>query len=87
MSYLLDTIQFEQSNILVLGDLMLDRYLWGDVERISPEAPVPIFHVRRQSEIPGGAENVGSNLVGLGASGTVIGICGRDAVGERLVSF
>ena len=74
MSYSLDVKQFEQSNILVLGDLMLDRYLWGDVERISPEAPVPIFHVRRQSEIPGGAGNVVSNLVGLSASVTVIGI-------------
>ena len=87
MSYLLDVKQFEQSNILVLGDLMLDRYLWGDVERISPEAPVPVFHVRRQSEIPGGAGNVVSNLVGLGATVTVIGIRGRDAAGERLVKL
>lgn len=87
MSYLLDAKQFEQSNVLVLGDLMLDRYLWGDVERISPEAPVPIFHVRRQSEIPGGAGNVVSNLVGLTASVTVIGICGRDAAGERLAKL
>ena len=87
MSHLLDVKKIEQSNVLVLGDLMLDRYLWGDVERISPEAPVPIFHVRRQSEIPGGAGNVVSNLIGLGASVTVIGICGRDAAGERLAKL
>lgn len=87
MSYLLDAIQFEQSNVLVLGDLMLDCYLWGDVERISPEAPVPVFHIRRQSEIPGGAGNVVSNLIGLGAAVTVIGIRGRDAAGERLIKL
>ena len=87
MSYFLDAIQFEQSNVLVLGDLMLDRYLWGDVERISPEAPVPIFHVRRQSEIPGGVGNVVSNLVGLGATVTMIGVRGRVAAGERLIKL
>lgn len=87
MSYFLDAKQFEGRNILVLGDLMLDRYLWGDVERISPEAPVPVFHVRRQSEIPGGAGNVVSNLVGLGAGVTVIGIRGRDLAGERLIEL
>ena len=87
MSYFLDAKQLERQNILVLGDLMLDRYLWGDVERISPEAPVPVFHIRRQSEIPGGAGNVVSNLVGLGASVTVIGICGRDAAGDRLTQL
>jgi D-beta-D-heptose 7-phosphate kinase/D-beta-D-heptose 1-phosphate adenosyltransferase len=75
---------FEQKRILVVGDIMLDRYFWGDVERISPEAPVPIFHLRKQSEIPGGAGNVVSNLVGLGASVTVIGIRGNDEAGERL---
>lgn len=87
MSYSLDARQFERRNILVLGDLMLDRYLWGDVERISPEAPVPVFHIRRQSEIPGGAGNVVSNLVGLGATVTVIGVRGRDAAGERLIKL
>ena len=87
MSYFLDAKQLEHRNILVLGDLMLDRYLWGDVERISPEAPVPVFHVRRQSEIPGGAGNVVSNLVGLGATVTVIGVRGRDAAGERLIKL
>lgn len=75
---------FRKRKILVVGDLMLDRYLWGDVERISPEAPVPIFHVRKQTEIPGGAGNVVSNLIGLGASVIVIGICGEDLQGQHL---
>lgn len=76
--------KFTQSRIVVVGDLMLDRYLWGDVERISPEAPVPVFHVKKLSEIPGGAGNVVSNLTGLGCSVIVIGVCGNDATGERL---
>jgi rfaE bifunctional protein kinase chain/domain len=80
----LDTKKFEKSRILVVGDIMLDRYLWGDVERISPEAPVPVFHIRKQSELPGGAGNVVSNLVGLGCLVTVIGICGEDESGKRL---
>jgi D-beta-D-heptose 7-phosphate kinase/D-beta-D-heptose 1-phosphate adenosyltransferase len=84
MTTYIDLERFERCRVLVLGDLMLDRYLWGDVLRISPEAPVPIFHVRKQSEIPGGAGNVVSNLLGLGASVTVIGVCGEDVQGQRL---
>jgi D-beta-D-heptose 7-phosphate kinase/D-beta-D-heptose 1-phosphate adenosyltransferase len=84
MSAFFGSKTFENNRILVVGDIMLDRYFWGDVERISPEAPVPIFHLRKQSEIPGGAGNVVSNLVGLGASVTVIGIRGNDEAGERL---
>jgi len=82
-----DMGRFEHCKLLVLGDVMLDRYLWGDVDRISPEAPVPIFHVRKQSEIPGGAGNVVSNLVGLGAAVTVVGMRGNDAAGERLAKL
>jgi D-beta-D-heptose 7-phosphate kinase / D-beta-D-heptose 1-phosphate adenosyltransferase len=78
----LDT--FKDTHVLVVGDVMLDRYCWGDVDRISPEAPVPIFHVRRRSEIPGGAGNVVSNLTGLGASVTLIGIRGNDEAGAQL---
>jgi D-beta-D-heptose 7-phosphate kinase / D-beta-D-heptose 1-phosphate adenosyltransferase len=76
--------RFEACRILIIGDVMLDRYLWGDVERISPEAPVPVFHLRKQSEIPGGAGNVVSNLAGLGCSVTLIGVRGDDAAGQRL---
>lgn len=75
---------FRHRRILVVGDLMLDRYFWGDVRRISPEAPVPVFHVRNRSEAKGGAGNVVSNLVGLGASVTVIGARGADESGRRL---
>lgn len=79
-----DLERFSRSKILVLGDVMLDRYLWGDVRRISPEAPVPVFHIKRKSEVPGGAGNVVANLAGLGGSVTVIGVCGNDPRGERL---
>lgn len=84
MSLHLDTKKFEQTHILVVGDIMLDRYLWGDVHRISPEAPVPVFHLRKRSTIAGGAGNVVSNLAGLGGKVTVIGICGNDKSGELL---
>jgi len=80
----LDLKKFEKCHILVVGDIMLDEYLWGDVQRISPEAPVPVFHIRKRSEVVGGAGNVVSNLSGLGCSVTVIGVCGDDVAGERL---
>jgi len=73
-----------QKRILVVGDIMLDRYLWGDVRRISPEAPVPVVCVRQQSEVPGGAGNVASNLAGLKCPVTLLGICGSDDAGKRL---
>src|SRR5215813_4667173 len=67
------------THVLVLGDMMLDRYIWGEVERISPEAPVPIVRALEQSERPGGAANVAMNIVGLGAKVTLFGFCGDDA--------
>jgi len=70
--------------VLVLGDVMLDEFVWGDVTRISPEAPVPVVDVRRESIRLGGAANVLANLVALGARGSVVGVVGRDAAGERL---
>jgi D-beta-D-heptose 7-phosphate kinase/D-beta-D-heptose 1-phosphate adenosyltransferase len=63
---------------------MLDRYIWGDVERISPEAPVPIVRAVHRTDRPGGAANVAMNVVGLGAKATLIGFCGDDAEGECL---
>ena len=71
-------------NVVVLGDVMLDEFVWGDVTRISPEAPVPVVDVRRESVHLGGAANVLANLVALGARGSVIGVIGKDAAGERL---
>ena len=70
--------------VLVLGDVMLDEFVWGDVTRISPEAPVPVVDVRRESVHLGGAANVLANLVALGARGSVVGVVGKDGPGERL---
>jgi len=70
--------------IVVLGDVMLDEFVWGDVTRISPEAPVPVVNVRRESVHLGGAANVLANLISLGARGSVIGVVGNDGAGERI---
>ena len=75
---------FRDRNVLVLGDVMLDEFVWGDVTRISPEAPVPVVDVRRESVHLGGAANVLANLVALGARGSVVGVVGKDGSGERL---
>jgi D-glycero-beta-D-manno-heptose-7-phosphate kinase len=71
-------------NVVVLGDVMLDEFVWGDVTRISPEAPVPVVDVRRESVHLGGAANVLANLAALGARGSVVGVIGNDATGERI---
>lgn len=70
--------------ILVIGDLMIDHYIWGDATRLSPEAPVPIVNVRDESTTLGGAANVAQNLVSLGAKVTLSGIVGDDAYGVML---
>ena len=75
-----------QRRVLVLGDVMLDEFVWGEVTRISPEAPVPVVDIRRESVHLGGAANVLANLVALGAQASVIGVAGKDAAGERLRS-
>lgn len=64
--------------VLVVGDIMLDRYIWGDVERISPEAPVPVVKIVHQNDQPGGAANVAMNIACLGGKATVLGFCGKD---------
>jgi len=69
---------FADTKILVVGDVMLDRYLWGDVARISPEAPVPIVRLRSETLAPGGAANVAANIEGLGATAFLIGCVGND---------
>jgi D-beta-D-heptose 7-phosphate kinase/D-beta-D-heptose 1-phosphate adenosyltransferase len=76
----------KRRNITVLGDVMLDEFVWGDVTRISPEAPVPVVDVRKESRHLGGAANVLANLAALGASGSVVGVIGEDAAGEYLRS-
>ena len=72
---------FKGRRVLVLGDLMLDRYIWGDVSRISPEAPVPVVEVRKSTSTLGGAGNVGHNLASLGASPLLVGVVGDDEEG------
>src|SRR5690242_4028188 len=70
--------------VLVLGDVMLDEFVWGDVTRISPEGPVPVVDVRRESVHLGGAANVLANLIALGAHGRVVGVIGNDHAGARV---
>jgi rfaE bifunctional protein kinase chain/domain len=73
-----------ERKIVVLGDVMLDEFVWGDVTRISPEAPVPVVDIRRESVHLGGAANVLANIVALGAQACVVGVIGNDSGGERL---
>src|ERR1051326_5161801 len=73
-----------ERKVLVLGDVMLDEFVWGDVTRISPEGPVPVVDVRRESVHLGGAANVLANLISLGAHGRVVGVVGNDYAGQRL---
>ncbi len=78
--------QFRSHKIVVLGDVMLDEFIWGDVSRISPEAPVPVVEIRRESTHLGGAANVLANLLALGAQACVIGVVGEDAAAEKFRS-
>ncbi len=82
---LLEAIRGKQ--VLVIGDIMLDEYLWGSVERISPEAPVPVVKVERQSFALGGASNVASNVHALGGEPILMGVVGKDVSGKRLRSL
>jgi D-beta-D-heptose 7-phosphate kinase/D-beta-D-heptose 1-phosphate adenosyltransferase len=73
-----------ERSIIVYGDVMLDEFVWGDVTRISPEAPVPVVDIRRESVHLGGAANVLANLVALGVRASVVGVIGNDSAAERL---
>jgi len=77
----------KSKRIAVLGDFMLDRYLWGSVTRISPEAPVPVVEIDTETEHLGGAANVANNIAGLGALPFPIGVIGKDGSGERLLEL
>ncbi len=76
--------QADTKRLLVVGDLMMDRFVYGTVSRISPEAPVPVVKVTHEKSMPGGACNVASNLLALGGKAAMAGIIGKDAVGEEL---
>src|SRR5271163_2620196 len=78
---------FPSRKILVIGDLMLDEFLWGKVTRISPEAPVPVVDIQRRASYPGGAANVARNLASLGAKSGLAGIIGEDVPGQHLVQL
>ena len=69
---------FRDRRILVIGDVMLDEYVWGDVRRVSPEAPVPVVEVNRRSSVPGGAGNTAANIASLGGHVSLGGVVGRD---------
>jgi D-beta-D-heptose 7-phosphate kinase/D-beta-D-heptose 1-phosphate adenosyltransferase len=85
MKHLLDILgEFKRTHLLVVGDLMLDRFIWGDVERISPEAPVPVLRVASEDFRLGGAANVISNIRSLGGRVSACGVIGRDDAGKRI---
>jgi len=73
---------FKNNNILIIGDIILDRYIFGKVSRISPEAPVPVVDVMRESFLLGGAANVANNIIALGGKVTVAGVIGKDRAGD-----
>lgn len=78
--------RFSKARVLVIGDLILDEYIWGDVERISPEAPVPVVWAKKKTHVPGGAANVANNIAALQAKVSLIGVVGRDENKDILLS-
>ena len=79
--------QLKRGTVLVVGDAMLDRYVYGRVERISPEAPIPVLAVEREVALPGGAGNVVRNLTALGAAVAFVSIVGDDQAGSDLTGL
>lgn len=80
------TLNFNAVKVLIVGDIMLDRYWSGTTARISPEAPVPVVHVKQTEERPGGAGNVAINISALGSQAILFGACGADSAGDSLES-
>ncbi len=78
--------QFHACTVLVLGDIMLDRYMFGEVRRISPEAPIPVLRAQRAQAVLGGAGNVATNVVALGARAILVGVIGDDTAGREIVA-
>jgi D-beta-D-heptose 7-phosphate kinase/D-beta-D-heptose 1-phosphate adenosyltransferase len=79
--------RFSDTNILVIGDVIMDEFIWGDVSRISPEAPVPVVNVRRETKMLGGAANVINNLCALGGKPILCGVIGDDPTGLEIIGF
>ena len=86
MSNDVDLSRLNRCRLMVVGDLMLDEYVWGDVDRISPEAPVQVVSVRQEDTTLGGAGNVVNNLAALGTGVSVVGVLGRDSHGRQLIN-
>ena len=82
---LIDISKFDQCHLLVIGDLMLDEYLWGEVDRISPEAPVQVVAIQKEDFTLGGAGNVVNNAVALGAKVSITGVIGTGRNGQLLL--
>src|SRR5215831_12921242 len=81
----LSVAAFERQHVLVLGDAILDEYLYGDCSRISPEAPVPILRVSKMRRVLGGAANTAANIVSLGGRATLVALVGQDEGGRTLI--
>ena len=85
VQYLFET--FKNKKILVIGDIMLDRYMIGDVQRISPEAPVPVVELKKEEDRLGGAANVALNIISLGAEVVLASVIGSDVYGQRIIEL
>lgn len=76
--------KFNETNTLIIGDVMMDEYVWGEASRLSPEAPVPVVNISSQSFVPGGAANVANNIRALNGKVHLIGVIGNDGIGRKL---
>ncbi|MDR3244330.1 MAG: D-glycero-beta-D-manno-heptose-7-phosphate kinase [Elusimicrobiota bacterium] len=76
---------FSKQSVLVIGDIMIDKFVWGEVNRISPEAPVPVVEVKKETEMLGGAGNVANNLASYNAKSYIVGAIGDDIAGQSLM--
>jgi rfaE bifunctional protein kinase chain/domain len=81
------SVNFSDVKVLIVGDVMLDRYCWGGVNRISPEAPVPVVNLEKTEVTLGGAANVAANVVGLGAKALLVGVIGKDSEAKLFPKF
>ena len=79
--------RFQSSTILCVGDIMLDRFIYGDVQRISPEAPIPVIKSQSFTEMVGGAGNVLSNLTSLGVNAQILSVVGADQTGQKIAEI
>ena len=84
---MIDLSLFSQAVVLCIGDVMLDRFVTGDVKRISPESPVPVLLVTKREDTPGGAANVGRNVASLGGKCVLVGAIGEDLAGRELAEL